>query len=647
MNNRLIRILYVDDSPLDRELVRDALEKENGGFELVEAASRADFELALAQGGFDLILSDFNILGFEGLQVLETVQAQDANLPVIIVTGTGSEVVAAEAIKRGAADYVIKTPKHIQRLPYTIYAVLEKRGLETERKRAEQEQARLTAQVREQAQQMEQILAAVPTGVLLLDAGWRIRQANPVAEKHLVMLAGAKVGDVLSRLGDRPLSELLTSPSTKGLWHEVKANGWTFEVIARPVETGPQPEHWVLVTNDVTREREIQTQLQQQERLAAVGQLAAGIAHDFNNIMAVIVLYTQMVLKMPDLTAKSRERLEIVSEQAGRATALIQQILDFSRSNVLERHPIDLALFLKEVVKLLERIVPESIKMRLICGMDTYTVSADPTRLQQAIMNLVINARDAMPEGGELRITLSRSVLTSEGRCVICGQVVEGEWITIGVTDTGAGISPDVLPYIFDPFFTTKQAGQGTGLGLPQVYGIVAQHEGHLEVVTQVGMGTTFAIYLPTLPLQPPETPVREVQTLTHGHGETILVVEDDESLRKALADSFENLNYRVLQATNGRDALEILEQHTDGVALVLSDMVMPEMGGQALFSALRQRGFTLPVVMLSGHPMQSELESLKTQGLAGWLPKPPNLTQLFSLVGRVLREASGPQLVE
>jgi two-component system cell cycle sensor histidine kinase/response regulator CckA len=908
--NQLFRILYVDDYPLDRELVRDALEREQGGFELVEAASRADFETALAQGGFDLVLSDFNILGFEGLQVLEMVHAQDASLPVIIVTGTGSEEVAAEAIKRGATDYVIKTPRHIQHLSHTIYTVLEKKRLEierqqaeaalreserkyrtiierfaegfalideqgyvvewnqameeifgvkhneaigrliwdiqysllrpehqtaqvyeslkatlsalltgvsnlsgkptetviqtphgeskiiqqtafaielkakryianvvqditkrkqgedalreseeiyrtivdttaewiwemdlagnlvfsnpqvttilgyhpdefigqkavslmheddrrevesalpylvaeeqgwrglvlrwrhkdgtyrylesnaspkfnaagelvgyigagrdiTERKLAEQERERLTAQVRKQAQQMEQILATVPAGVLLLDAEWRVMQANPVAETHLAVLAEVEIGDRLSHLGDHPLGELLTPPPTKGLWHEVKANGQTFEVISRPMETGAEPEHWVLVINDVTREREVQTQLQRQERLAAVGQLASGIAHDFNNIMAVILLYTQMLLKMPDSTPKSRERLEIVSEQTGRATTLIQQILDFSRRAVLERCPMDLALFLKEIVKLLERTIPESIKIKLAYEIGEYTVNADPTRLQQAVMNLVINARDAMPEGGELNITLSRSVVTDNVRCVICGQFIEGEWVCIRVTDTGTGISPDVLPYIFDPFFTTKEIGHGTGLGLAQVYGIVAQHEGHIEVATQVGRGTTFAIYLPALLEQPPETPILETQALVYGHGETILVVEDDVSLRDALADSFELLNYRVLQAANGREALEILEQHAGGIALVLSDMVMPEMGGQALFYALQQRGITLPVAILSGHSLENELESLKTQGLAGWIPKPPDIEQLSHLVERVLLEASEQNLVK
>ncbi|MEA3397524.1 MAG: ATP-binding protein, partial [Chloroflexota bacterium] len=513
----------------------------------------------------------------------------------------------------------------------------------TKRVRAEEERARLLAQIREQAKQMQQTIATVPEGVLVLDTAQRVILANPVAEGDLAVLADAQVGDTLTRLGDRALAELLTSPPTKGLWHEVQAEGRTFEVIARPMENGPEPENWVLVINDVTQEREIQQRTQQQERLAAVGQLAAGVAHDFNNIMATIILYTQMSLNAPDLPLQIRQRLETISGQAYRATDLVQQILDFSRRAVLERRPMDLAPFLEEMVKLLERTVPESIKIEFTCGTDEYTVHADPTRVQQAIMNLALNARDAMlPQGGgELRIVLSRTAETKEIRCMTCGQVDEGRWVRIAVTDTGSGISPDVLPHIFEPFFTTKEVGQGTGLGLAQVYGIVKQHEGHIDVSTEVRAGTTFTLYLPVLLASPPEVAVLETPTYVQGHGETILVVEDNAALREALADSLELLNYRVLKAANGCEALDTLEGHADEIALVLTDVVMPEMGGQALFQTVKQRGLTLPVVMLTGHPMEDELENLKAQGLAGWMFKPPDMAQLAELLAQVLREGA------
>jgi two-component system, cell cycle sensor histidine kinase and response regulator CckA len=244
--------------------------------------------------------------------------------------------------------------------------------------------------------------------------------------------------------------------------------------------------------------RESERHTQQQERLAAVGQLAAGIAHDFNNIMAVIVLYTQMSLRMPDIPTQLRGRLQVVDQQAARATELIQQILDFCRRAVLEPRPMDLEPFLKEIVKLLERTIPENIKMELTYGADDYTVNADPTQMQQAVMNLVVNARDAMlPKGGgKLDIELDRLRMTRHQEPPL-PKMEAREWVR--VTDTGIGIPPEALPHIFEPFSTTKEMGKGTGLGLAQVYGIVKQHKGHIDVATKVGGGTTFTLYLPTL----------------------------------------------------------------------------------------------------------------------------------------------------
>jgi signal transduction histidine kinase/CheY-like chemotaxis protein len=422
------------------------------------------------------------------------------------------------------------------------------------------------------------------------------------------------------------------------LWHEVKTDKETFEIIARPVERGAEPGKWVLVLNDVTREREIRARLQQQDRLAAVGQLAAGIAHDFNNIMAVIVLYAQMVARSSDLSTENRERITVINQQAWHASQLIEQLLDFSRRAVLERHPLDLLLLLKEQISWLERTLPEHIDIELVAGEDTYIVDADPTRMQQVLTNLALNARDAMPEGGTLCIALEQ--INVEGNASSSMPDLEpGAWLQLSVSDTGTGIAPEILPRIFEPFFTTKRPGEGSGLGLAQVYGLVKQHGGDLDVRTQVGEGTTFRIYLPVLLEQQPQLPPITTQTFVTGHGETLLVVEDDAALRQALIDSLTVLNYHVIAAAHGREALEILERRADEVALILSDLVMPEMGGQALFHALQQRGATTPMIILSGHPMKNELETLQAEGLTAWMLKPPDMEQLSRLLARVLEE--------
>ena len=489
---------------------------------------------------------------------------------------------------------------------------------------------------------MQQIMDTVPEGVLLLDASGQVLLANPVAEEYLSFLAGAKVGDTLTHVGGSPLGELLTSPP-KGLWHEVEASGRTFEIIARPLENGPESEDWVLVINDVTQEREVQRRIQQQERLVAVGQMAAGIAHDFNNIMATIVLYAQMSARMEGLPAPVRERMVTINQQAQHATRLIRQILDFSRRAVLERRPLDLLPLLKEQVQMLERALPESIGVDLIYGPDEYVVNADPTRMQQVVMNLALNARDAMPEGGILRIALERIEIKPGESLPLpeMGRAIKNrEWVRVTVSDTGIGILPDDLPYIFDPFFTTKAPGEGSGLGLAQVHGIVGQHEGHIDVESQVGRSTTFTIHLPALPVRSSEPVTLELPPLVSGQGETVLVVEDDLAARQALVESLELLNYRVLAATEGQEALAILERHGDEVALVLSDVVMPGMGGIALLHALRERGLDVSVVMLTGHPLEGEMEDLRSQGLIDWLAKPPDLERLAQVVAQALKRA-------
>jgi len=338
-------------------------------------------------------------------------------------------------------------------------------------------------------------------------------------------------------------------------------------MVARPVESTPESQGWVMVLRDVTQERQLEQQTRRQERLAAVGQLAAGIAHDFRNIMAVITLYTQMLMLMPELSAEVVRRLRTVEHQARRAGDLIQQILDFSRRSVFERTPVDLLPLLREHVELLGRTLPESVEISLVsqvssddCGaQNEYMVFADPTRIQQVIMNLALNARDAMPSGGELRIELGRLRIVKAKDAPLPGMEEGPEsWVSIKVVDSGEGVSPEALPHIFEPFFTTKAAGGGTGLGLAQVYGIVKQHEGNIDVTSELGRGTAFTIYLPALSVSGPCSGAEAAAALVRGKGETLLVVEDNPVTRAALVESLEQLNYRVLEAENGRIALEL-----------------------------------------------------------------------------------------
>jgi len=499
-------------------------------------------------------------------------------------------------------------------------------------------QLRLQEQSHKQAEQMEQILRSVPGGMLLLDARNRIVTANPAAWNHLMLLADASIGGTLAHLGRRPLEELL-APPPHGLWHEIvvdEPENRTFEIIARPVTVGPQAEGWVLVIHDVTHEREIQERIQQQAQLATVGQLAAGIAHDFNNILAVISLYAQLLLRNSHLPTDARDKLGTIRQQTDRAADLIQQILDFGRRAVLKQQFMDLAPLLKEQVKLLTRTLPENIQLLLVCEKNEYVVHADPARMQQMIMNLALNARDAMPAGGTIQISLDRLEIQT-GEHTPLPEMQAGEWVRVTVADSGTGIPPQVRPHIFEPFFTTKAPDKGTGLGLSQVYGIVKQHGGHIDVASEMGKGSAFTLYLPALPIEtPPELPPM-TEGPEHGAAETVMVVEDNQLTRRAIVESLRMLDYQTLEAGNGREALAILEREGEAVQVVLTDLVMPTMGGMELIQALQKRGAPAKIIVMTGHLMDDQMDELQALGVVNWLRKPPTLEQLAQVIRQAL----------
>lgn len=603
---------------------------------LLENQSEAVFRISLSDGKFDYISPAVSeIFGYSLKEILDT--------PLFIMEITHPEFKASmerywHDIVNGEVapsfEYkVINADEQEIWIFQSNKAVYDKSGqiiaLEgicrdvTEQKRTEEERELLLKRIHEQALQMQQTIDTVPEGMMLLNEDYKVILANPAAVEFMRLLSDSTVGDTLDKLGNRSLTELLNSPAT-GFWHEVIHDNRYFEVIARLMERYPGPQGWVMVIREVTQEREMHKRIQQQEQLAAVGQLAAGIAHDFNNIMAVIVLSTEMGLLSSDVPSDIRENLTTISGQADRAAELIQQLLDFGRRAVLELLPMDLLPFFKEQIKLLERTLPENIRLKLNYGTDRYWVNADPTRLQQIVLNLAVNARDAMPDGGELNFEMT---------------IHKGEWVHITVSDTGNGISSDVLEHVFEPFFTTKPTGKGTGLGLSQAFGIVNQHEGHIEATSAEGEGTTFTIRLPLLREHcTDKSNLEERPDIIRGHNEVILVVEDDKVVRKTLVDTLKMLGYRVVKAENGSEALISLEKHPE-IELILSDLVMPEMGGQALFNQLKERGSSLPVVMMSGHPMENELEKLRSEGLAGWMPKPPTIEKLSRLLAGVLKE--------
>jgi PAS domain S-box-containing protein len=519
--NSPVRILYVDDYPLDRELVRDALERESGGFELVTAASRADFEAALAQGGFDLVLSDFNILGFEGLQVLETVRAKDSHLPVVIVTGTGSEEVAAEAIKRGAADYVLKTPKHIQHLPHTIHAVLENKRLEDERKQAEEA-------LRASEARYQLIADHVGDIVWQLDIGLQFIYLSPAITRVLGYTVnealGVHVTNFLNEDGIIRMKEVIQSrlknpdkanepaeykmKHKDGHWVDVEVvssplfdndgHPIGFAGITRNITERKQSEEKILAMNaelekrveERTRDlRNAQEQLVQQERLAVLGRLASGVAHELRNPLSVIsnALY---YLKLVEANGneKVKEYLGIIEAESHTAENIITDLLDFERIKLADREPVSVY----ELIRLaLDRFpTPPSVQVAFEIPKSLPSVYADPRQMSQALGNLIINAYQALgsPAGS------STSRVSASGKLTFMTHQ-EQEMIAIAVKDNGMGISPENMEKIFEPLFTTKSKGIGLGLAVSRK--LIEANGGRIEVQSEAGKGSTFTVYLP------------------------------------------------------------------------------------------------------------------------------------------------------
>ncbi len=418
------------------------------------------------------------------------------------------------------------------------------------------------------------------------------------------------------------------------------------EVTTSPLRVGER-DLALSIVRDITERKEIEERLRRQERLAAIGQLAAGIAHDFRNLLTTIILYAQLGMRKPNVPPSLISNLEIIVGEARKATHLVQQILDFSSRALIERQSLDLAEFIGDVFAILRRTLPENIHIALEVGAGRFIVEADPGRMQQVLTNLALNARDAMPAGGTLRVRLERLYLRPDTPPPLPemarylenagGRPANPAWICLSVTDTGIGMTDSVRARLFEPFFTTKEAGKGTGLGLAQVYGIIRQHDGHIGVETEVGKGTTFRIYLPAAVGEAMEK-VEEAAVVPRGHGETILLVEDNNNLREAGCDILTELGYRVLTATNGREALEVFRTSPE-IALVITDLVMPEMGGDALLQELKRLPTACKVLAITGYTMQVGVRALKLAGFFDVVHKPFDADTLGQVIQRALSE--------
>jgi two-component system, cell cycle sensor histidine kinase and response regulator CckA len=398
----------------------------------------------------------------------------------------------------------------------------------------------------------------------------------------------------------------------------------------------------IIYAIETTDQRALEAQFARSQKMQAVGQLAGGIAHDFNNVLSAIMMATDFLLNAHKPTDPSFQDIMQIKQNANRAASLVRQLLAFSRRQTLRPEVLDIGEMLADLTMLLRRLIGEKVTLEMIHGRDLWPVKTDLSQFEQVIVNLAVNARDAMPDGGKLEVRTG-NIGTADCARYPYKEMPAADYVLVEVKDTGVGIPPELIEKIFEPFFSTKEVGKGTGLGLSTVYGIIKQTGGFIYLESEVGKGTTFRIFLPrhvpgaaevesaaTLVPAPAE-PDKPAEDLT-GHG-TILLVEDEEGLRALNARGLASRGYTVVEASNGIEAIREIEERNGAVDLVVSDVVMPEMDGPTLLKELRSRNPNMKMILVSGYAEDAFEKNLPEGGQFMFLAKPFTLKQLVATV--------------
>jgi signal transduction histidine kinase len=612
----MAKILIVDDEPVVLDVLKRLLEED--GRDIALAATPAEAMAIASQGPLSVALVDKNLQGASGLDVSRKLKAVQPDVEVILITGYASLETAIEAVQIGAFDYLTKPIDDYAALSLKVHNAIEKSQL----RRSQRE---LLDRLMESEARYRHLVASAPDAVVVYDA-----------ESGLVQDAnGAAV-----QLYEYTLEELTRvratqlGPTEAGRHQHRRKDGTQFAADVSSTEftlngrlLRVQSVRDATATVQAERERRaLEDRLRLSQKMEAVGRLAGGVAHDFNNLLTIISAHAEFLSQ--DLGPGNTE-VQGISRAAERGAALTKQLLLFSRHKPVAHEQMDLNQAVTDVMRLLTRVLGEGVRLESQRAPDLWQVRADPDQIGQVLINLAVNARDAMPKGGKLRVCTANEVVATP-RTLRGGELAPGRYTTVSVEDSGEGMSDEVLARLFEPFFTTKDYGKGTGLGLATVYAIVRSCDGMIDVESRPGAGSTFRVYLPASEVVE-EQPRKVAHLPEKGRGETILIVEDEDPVRMLLRRILVNHGYLVIEARDGADGLRRVQEHGGEIHLLLTDMVMPEMTGPELAQRVAAERPTTRVLFMTGYTEH------EPAGASVLLHKPFSSSTLLGQVRRLL----------
>jgi PAS domain S-box-containing protein len=645
-----LRVLIIEDSEDDTLLIMHELKR--GGYdpkyERVETSEAMN--AALDCQVWDIVISDHSMPHFNSFNALDVLKKRGLDLPFFLVSGSIDEEMAVSGMKAGVHDYIMKG--NLKRLIPAIARELRDAVVRRERKKAEEA-------LRESEKKYRTLVTQSPDGIFIVDLQGTFLAVNKAMCESLKYseeeFLSMKIWDIVPGkyvdLHKKRLSDILRGETpNEAAEYVVRGKDEKMhyiEILSSPYFRENEVIGLQGIARDITErkraEEERETmlaQLIQAQKMESIGTLAGGVAHDFNNLLTTIQGYAQLAMMSLKESDPFYENFKEIQQASVRAAKLTRQLLLFSRQQPMDLHSITLNETVDNLMKMLQRLIGEDITVQTDLDPNLWTNMADPGNMEQVIMNLAVNARDAMPEGKKITIK-TENVDIDEGYCEIYKYAHPGKFVCLSVEDIGIGMDKEVIQHIFEPFFTTKGPGKGTGLGLSVVYGIVKQHEGWINVYSEPGRGSVFKVYLPASFVESKDEAKEEVISIQdcHGKGERILLVEDDAGIREFAKRVLFESGYVGFEAANAEEALSIFGKEKGEFHLVFSDVVLPEKSGLQLVEQLLCRKPELKVLLTSGYTDQkSQWPIIREKGYR-FIQKPYSLTDLLRVVREVIEQ--------